>query len=102
MVDDSHCAATLRVEVTPRIRPEQAVLLSLYEWSVAEPATYLVDVPPRTEESSELILPLHAIKPGEYLVRLVVDGAESPLGIDQDPDSPTFNWYDSPRILLRD
>jgi len=100
VMDEEHCSAMLQIEVTPRIGPDQVVLLSLYEWSVAQPATYLVDVPPRTQESSLLTLPLRAIKPGDYLVRLVVDGAESPLGIDADPESPTFNWYDSPRIAF--
>lgn len=100
-VDDESYSALLHLEVTPRIGADQSVLLSLYEWSVAQPATYLVDTPPRIQESDQLTIPLRAIKPGEYLVRLIVDGAESILGTDQNPNSPTFNWYDSPRIVLR-
>jgi hypothetical protein len=29
-----------------------------------------------------------------------VDGAESQLGIDTQPESPTFNWYNSPRVVI--
>ncbi|MGG6296326.1 DUF4255 domain-containing protein [Leptolyngbya sp. AN02str] len=101
MVDEEHCSAVLQLEVSPRIAPEQIVLFSLYEWSVSQPATFLVDVPPRSHETSELTVVLRLIKPGEYLVRIVVDGAESPLGVDLDPDSPTYNWFDSPRVVLR-
>jgi hypothetical protein len=98
--DDDHCMATLQLEVSPRIRPGQSVLLSLYEWSVHSPATYLIEVPPLLEECSLIAIPLEAIKPGNYLVRLIVDGAESPLGQDENPDSETFQWSDRPRVCL--
>lgn len=46
------------------------------------------------------MIPIIDVKAGEYLVRLHVDGAESQLGIDTQPESLTFNWYNSPRIVI--
>jgi hypothetical protein len=55
---------------------------------------------PREEEAVELTIPVEKLKAGEYLVRVQVDGAESLLNSDTNPDSPTFNWYVSPRITI--
>jgi hypothetical protein len=98
--DEDHSSATLTVAVSPPIGATQAVLLSLYEWSTQQPATYLIEVEPRVEDSDRLTIAIAAVKPGDYLVRLIVDGAESPLGIDDNPNSPTFQWYDRPRLRL--
>lgn len=98
--DEEHCSATVEMEVSPRIGATQGVLLSLYEWSTQQPATYLIEVPSRDQDSDRLTVAIAAVKPGDYLVRLIVDGAESPLDIDEDPNSPTFQWYNRPRIHL--
>ena len=37
---------------------------------------------------------------GDYLLRLRVDGAESPLETDTDPNSPTFNQYIGPKVTI--
>jgi hypothetical protein len=98
--DEDTCSATIRVDVNPLVRKDQRVLLSLYEWSVENPATYLLDAPGQGEDSGSLSIPVRRIKRGNYLVRLIVDGAESQLDIDRDPDSDTYNWYSGPRIRI--
>jgi hypothetical protein len=98
--DETTCSATLTLEASPIVRANQRVLLSLYEWSVDSPAIYLLDAPELSEDTTSLSIPVQRIKRGNYLVRLVVDGAESQLGVDTDPDSVTYNWYTSPRISL--
>jgi hypothetical protein len=42
----------------------------------------------------------HNVPSGDYLVRVQVDGAESPLVTDQDDTSPTYKMYTSPRVIL--
>ena len=37
---------------------------------------------------------------GDFLLRLRVDGAESPLDVDTDPASPTFNQYTGPEVTI--
>ena len=45
-------------------------------------------------------MPIRDVKPGEYLVRLLIDGAESQLEVDTEPGSPTQDWYVGPKILI--
>jgi hypothetical protein len=40
------------------------------------------------------------VRAGEYLVRVQVDGAESPLVVDGDPTSPTFNQFLGPLVTI--
>lgn len=82
------------------IRPKQRVVLSLNEWSVDNPDHYLFEAKPRKKNTKTLVFPLTNIKTGEYLVRLHVDGAESKLEVDQNPESSTFNWYINPKVLI--
>lgn len=98
--DGDTYAAQLTLSVTPVVGANQGVLLSLYEWSTQHPATYLIEVPQRDRDSAHLTVAVQGIQPGHYLVRLIVDGAESPLAIDEDPTSSTYQWYAQPRIRL--
>ena len=93
-------SALLTVQVDVRIGMKQRVVLVMNEWSIAEPVGYQFEVPTRTADTHALAIPLQGVKPGEYLLRLQIDGAESLLSIDSDPNSPTFNWYSSPRIQI--
>ena len=55
---------------------------------------------PRRSDTNSITFKVRHVKPGEYLLRLHVDGAESQLSIDTNSDSPTFNWYIAPRVLI--
>ncbi|MFH7242461.1 MAG: DUF4255 domain-containing protein [Spirulina sp.] len=98
--DGDTCAARLTLTVTPTVGASQGVMLSLYEWSTQQPASYLIEVPPRSEDSDQITVAVQGIQTGTYLVRLIVDGAESPLDIDEDPTSPTYQWYAQPRVQI--
>lgn len=93
-------SALLTVQVDVRVGMKQRVVLVLNEWSSAEPVGYQFEVPTRTADTHEISILLRGVKPGEYLLRLQIDGAESLLSIDSDPNSPTFNWYSSPKIQI--
>jgi len=90
----------LQLRANVAIGAKQRVVAVLNEWGIDRPVSYLFDAPPRMEDSSVMTVPLQAVKPGEYLVRLMVDGAESQLQIDDDADSPTYEWYVGPKVLV--
>lgn len=85
-------AANLDVTVSPAVGDNQSVVLFLNE-SVAvasppplPPVAYSFVAPPRSssppDEAITLRIPISGVRTGSYLVRVQVDGAESPLVAD--------------------
>jgi Pvc16 N-terminal domain len=99
-VDDDLFNATLRVETDLPIGPDQRVIVSLNQWSVETPEIYMFEAKRRSVVSNTIEIPLEQMKPGEYLVRLLIDGAESQLVVDDNPQSPTYEWFIGPRIQI--
>jgi hypothetical protein len=89
------------------IRAGQRVVLLLNQLSSdsAEAGTpvsrsaSVVATPPMAETRT-IVVPLADPLPSgsRHLVRLQIDGAESPLEVDANPDSPTFNQYIGPTL----
>jgi len=98
--DDDLRSGQLQLRTNVVIGAKQRVVAVLNEWGIDRPVSYLFDASPRNEDSSSVTIPLQAIKSGEYLVRLMVDGAESQLQIDDNPDSPTYEWYAGPKVIV--
>jgi hypothetical protein len=98
--NDDLRTANLTVRVNLPVGAKQRVLVSLNEWTINQPSVYMFEAQPRSQDTDEVIIPVIDVKAGEYLVRLHVDGAESQLGIDTQPESATFNWYNSPRVVI--
>jgi len=90
----------LHLQVNLTLSQGQQIVVALNEWSIDNPARYLFEVPPLAADTAQITIPIQEVKPGDYLVRLHVDGAESPLQIDTNPESPTFNWYIAPKLLV--
>jgi hypothetical protein len=90
----------LQLQTNLTIGCTQRVVMVLNEWNSAAPTSYLFDAPPREQDSLAINIPFQAVKPGDYLVRLMVDGAESQLQVDNDANSPTYEWYIGPRIVI--
>ena len=88
------------VEFDLIVGQRQLVVLILNERSTVNPSAYMFKASSRQEDIRELTIPVDKVKAGEYLVRAQIDGAESPLSYDTDPNSPTFNQYISPRITI--
>ncbi|MEM7796662.1 MAG: Pvc16 family protein [Cyanobacteria bacterium P01_C01_bin.118] len=99
-MDDDPRYGKIQVSTRLSIGKDQRVVIALNEWSVESPATYLFEAHPRQMDTDCLTIPINNVKPGEYLIRLQVDGADSQLGIDTDTDSPTFNWFNRPRVVI--
>jgi Pvc16 N-terminal domain len=82
------------------IAPNQRVVLALNQRQVSEPNDYLFEAEPHDENTDRVTVQIRNISPGEYLVRLIVDGAESLLEIDTNPNSPTYEQYINPLLVL--
>ncbi|MCT7948242.1 DUF4255 domain-containing protein [Ancylothrix sp. C2] len=94
-------SAEIKLRVDVSIGKQQRVLLAMNQKSANNPAAYLFEAPQRRTDTSLIVVPVQNVKPGEYLLRLQVDGAESQLTIDTDPNSRTFNQYNSPKVVIR-
>ncbi len=103
-------AAMVAVTLAPAVGRTQRVLLWLNEINppADRPASaYTFEAPPQNgiaaagaEETATIDFALAGVAAGDYLVRVQVDGAESPLTVDTDPNSVTFNQYSSPRVTI--
>ncbi|MEW5861528.1 MAG: DUF4255 domain-containing protein [Cyanobacteriota bacterium] len=93
-------SANLTLQVNLTIGNKQRVVVALNERSIENPVAYLFDALPRRADATSLIVPVRDVKPGEYLVRVHVDGAESMLNVDTDKDSPTFQQYIDPKVAI--
>jgi uncharacterized protein (TIGR03437 family) len=72
-------SATVGIAVQPAALPEQQVTLELL---TARGVVYTFFADPRANETDQLTFAVVAIAAGDYLFRVRVDGAESPLELD--------------------
>lgn len=103
-------AGKVRVRVVPPIGRDQRALLLLDEADPPEERggrAYVLEAPPYNGIEDEDIAATDAIafdtgdvRPGDYFLRIAVDGVESPLELDTDPSSPSFKRFQSPRVTL--
>lgn len=103
---DIPVAGTFRVTVKPPVHEGQRVVLLLNERLFPEspprstpPRAYSFVAPPigLTSPSAPtpvIDIPFTGVAAGEYLVRIAVDGAESPLGVDAN------GAYDAPTVVV--
>ncbi|HHM04192.1 MAG TPA: DUF4255 domain-containing protein [Gammaproteobacteria bacterium] len=88
--------------VTLRVRPDvgrrQRVVLLLNEYGVdAAPEAYRIPAEPRAADGDTLTFVISPDISGEFLFRVQVDGAQSPLVLDENEASPTYHRYVQPR-----
>ncbi len=100
-IDDDPRTGNLYISTYLPVGAQQHIILALNEWSTTTPATYLFKPLPREADTDNLTIPINDVKPGDYLVRLQVDGADSLLGVDTDSNSSTFNWFNSPKVVIK-
>ena len=88
---------TLRIDVSPPIARDQRVVVLPGESALLVPARPDDDPPTR----STIVVTVPAGWPtGKHLLRVQVDGAMSPLVVDNTPGSPTFNQYLGPTVTI--
>jgi hypothetical protein len=102
--DDEDGTKKARVSATmrPEVGQRQRVVLWLDEFQpAASPArAYSFGAEPRAADTETVRFRISRVEPGDYLVRVQVAGAESPLDVDTDQASPTFNRYITPRLTI--
>jgi Pvc16 N-terminal domain len=91
---DNLRTAEITVKFQPKVGKAQRVVLLLNEASNKSPTAYSFLVAPRNEDTDAITIPVKNIKPGTYIVRVQVDGSESPLHKNQSGD------YDSPEVTI--
>ena len=93
-------SALISILVKPTIGKTQTVVVLLNEISSLNPAEYFFEIPPRPEDTNQITTNISEIKPGNYLVRISVDGLENLLTVDNDSNSPTFEQYIEPKFTI--
>ncbi|NJL86320.1 MAG: hypothetical protein HC886_10625 [Leptolyngbyaceae cyanobacterium SM1_1_3] len=97
---DDPRSGLIRAEVDLLVGVRQRVVIFLNQWSTTTPRDYSFEADPRNHETQAIAVAFKDVEPGEYLVRLQIDGAESQLEVDDTPGSPTENWFVGPRITV--
>jgi hypothetical protein len=107
-------SADLVVDFDPPVGKRQRVVLLLNELDVASPPAPPPGRPPRAhrfdapsrdlpaepDSRTQLTIPIAGVHPDDYLVRVQVDGAESPLALGSLPATPAIQQYVSPQVTL--
>ncbi|HUX88708.1 MAG TPA: DUF4255 domain-containing protein [Chloroflexota bacterium] len=93
-------SADITIQVSPIVGASQRVILSLNERTSVNPAAYSFVGPSRATDSASVIISVAGIKAGDYLIRMQIDGADSPLVTDTNQNSPTFNQYVGPAVTI--
>jgi hypothetical protein len=98
-------SGNLKIDFSPKVSKEQKVVLMLNQLnppSGKAPAAFNFNAPlnngitdPHIDETSNIKIPFTGIVEGEYLVRVMVDRAESELNFD-----PVTGLYNSPKMNL--
>ncbi len=91
---DNLRTAEITVKFQPKVGKAQRVVLLLNQVSGDNPVAYSFLAVPPTQDTDAITIPVKNVKPGTYIVRARVDGAESPLQKNQ------FGEYDSPQVTI--
>ncbi len=77
---DNTRKGVVAITLTPKIGQRQRVVLLLNEFGAAsgEPRAYSFDAGRRDADRYTIRFPIRRVSPGDYLVRVQVDGAGSP------------------------
>lgn len=97
----------LKVHFAPRVRVATQVLLLLNE-TIPESGPPAEERAPHSYAFASSVEPLVGDRfeidvwmvPATYLVRIEINRAESPLSVDSDPTSPTFERYNGPQVVV--
>ncbi len=99
IVNSGFTSATIQFKLNPFLFPGQRGVLLLNEMVVSDAASYSFQIPNSIllspPQSTEIIsLPISGVKSGKYLLRVMIDDADSPLTTD------ATGKFDSPQIDL--
>lgn len=98
-VDDPDGVPHLEVTLIPDVDPRQRATLLLNQLNPApgeSPLSYVIDAPSRSGSAAFDVVsfPIPDVEAGTYLIRVGIDGAESPLEVDAN------GTYDGPQVTI--
>lgn len=95
-------SGTVEVTVDLTVGASQRVILflNLAPGSTGAPATAGASAAPRDDDADPLVFTITDVLPGTWIVRLMVDGAESPLERAAPEPGEDVGLYASPNLLL--
>ena len=98
-LEEEHCTAivTVSVDITVEARQNTFLLLNKIDRTGK---TYIIRGERQTTDTTTLTFQLNEVLIGTYLVRVQIDGAESPLEVDTHKESDTFEQYIGPTVTL--
>ena len=99
-IDDDPRVGNLHITTDVLLRQGQRVIVSLNSRSLTHPDDYVFDPLDVQQDTQTVVIPIQNVQPGDYLVRIQVDGAESVLQVDQNPRSATFEQYIGPAVAI--
>ncbi len=82
--DEERYSGTVTVQADINIVPNQRVFLILNGLADEQPDSYIFRAARRVDVTTTMTFPIENIAAGSYLIRLQVDGAESPLRVDDE------------------
>lgn len=99
-LDDQKYTGEIDILLDLIVTPKQRVILLLNHQTLDQSHSYLFEAGKRLEDSSTIRFLVQDVQPGNYLVRVQIDGAESVLQSDRNPASETFEEYIAPTITI--
>ncbi|MGF1497312.1 MAG: DUF4255 domain-containing protein [Elainellaceae cyanobacterium] len=93
--DDGSYSGEITVQLDCLVAPEQRVFLLLNHLGSRIPISYTFAAARREADTFSPVFSVRAIAPGEYLVRVQIDGSESPLDVDEQTDR-----YSGPKLTI--
>ncbi|MDJ1183765.1 DUF4255 domain-containing protein [Roseofilum casamattae] len=98
--EEDQLSGEIHVRTNVMVGAGQRVVLMLNKYTTEDPVAYLFNSRPIREATQNPEFPISNIPPGEYLIRVQVDGAESLLTVDSERTSPTYEQYIGPILTL--
>jgi Pvc16 N-terminal domain len=92
--------ATVTLDVDPPVRAKQRLTLLLNERSGDATGSYSFALEPPSGDLTTVLFPIAGVETGDYFVRLRVDGAESPMQLEEDEDDLAFGTLVGPEVHI--
>jgi hypothetical protein len=85
--------ATVTVRVSPPVGRRQSAVVLVNSLGATPPVAGSYESAPRTADVTDVVFPVPGVAPGTYVVRVRIDGAESPLLLED-------GAYARPRLVV--
>jgi Pvc16 N-terminal domain len=86
------------------VTPSQRALITMNRLLTSETKdnliSFIFSATDRQTDTNELTFPFERLQPGEYLIRVQIDGADSELLVDTRPNSPTLGQFVGPKVII--